>query len=100
MSEDLNKKVEISNISYDEYEYQDGDIVYLDPPYENTGDYGTVFDSQKFYDWCYSRPYQVWFSSYKISDKRFKLVFAKQLRCTLSSTNKNCKHFECLYTNK
>ena len=98
--ENLNKKVEISNISYYEYKYQDGDIVYLDPPYENTGDYGTVFDSQKFYDWCYSRPYQVWFSSYKISDKRFKLVFAKQLRCTLSSTNKNCKHFECLYTNK
>ena len=94
------EQLEISNISYDEYEYKDGDIVYLDPPYENTEDYGEKFDSQKFYDWCYSRPYQVWFSSYKISDKRFKLVFAKELRSTLSATNNNCMNFECLYTNK
>lgn len=98
--ERLNKTIEISNISYDKYEYQDGDIVYLDPPYENTEDYGEKFNSQKFYDWCYSRPYQVWFSSYKISDKRFKLVFAKELRSTLSSINNNCMNFECLYTNK
>lgn len=98
--ERLNKTIEISNISYDKYEYQDGDIVYLDPPYENTEDYGEKFNSQKFYDWCYSRPYQVWFSSYKISDKRFKLVFAKELRTTLSPINNNCMNFECLYTNK
>lgn len=98
--ERLNKTIEISNISYDKYEYQEGDIVYLDPPYENTEDYGEKFDSQKFYDWCYSRPYQVWFSSYKISDKRFKLVFAKELLSTLSATNNNCMNFECLYTNK
>lgn len=98
--ERLNKTIEISNISYDKYEYQDRDIVYLDPPYENTEDYGGKFNSQKFYDWCYSRPYQVWFSSYKISDKRFKLVFAKELRSTLSSINNNCINFECLYTNK
>lgn len=98
--ERLNKTIEMSNISYDKYEYQEGDIVYLDPPYENTGDYGEKFDSQKFYDWCYSKPYKVWFSSYKISDKRFKLIFAKQLRTSLSVTNNNCINFECLYTNK
>ena len=98
--EQLNKIIEISNISYNKYEYQEGDIVYLDPPYENTRDYGEKFDSQKFYDWCYSRSYQVWFSSYKISDKRFKLVFARQQRSTLSATNNNCMNFECLYTNK
>ena len=93
------ERLQISNISYTDYKYQEGDIVYLDPPYEGTKDYGNVFDSKQFYDWCISRPYQVWFSSYKISDKRFKLVYAKQHRGILSTTNKTI-NFECLYTKK
>lgn len=96
---DTNEKLEISNINYTDYKYQEGDIVYLDPPYEGTADYGNVFDSKQFYDWCISRPYQVWFSSYKISDKRFRLVYARELFNSLNSDNV-CFNFECLYTNK
>lgn len=98
--ERLERQIEVSNISYEKYKYQNGDIVYLDPPYEGTAQYDEVFNFEKFYDWVASRPYQVWFSSYKISDKRFKLVFARQQRSTLSATNNNCMNFECLYTNK
>lgn len=50
-------------------------------------------------DWGIPRPYQVWFSSYKISDKRFRLVYARELFNSLNSDNV-CFNFECLYTNK
>ena len=93
-------KLHFSNFSYLDYIYQDGDIVYCDPPYENTNDYGSKFDHKQFYDWCYSRPYQVFFSSYKISDNRFNLIFAKQLNSTLSSSSNYTLNFECLYSNK
>jgi hypothetical protein len=85
--------------SYDDYEFQEGDVVYCDPPYEATAEYKGGFDTQAFYDWVYSRPYQVWFSSYKISDKRFKMVWAKRLRTSLGQGNQ-AVNFECLYTNK
>ena len=93
-------KLSFSNISYLDYIYQDGDVVYCDPPYENTADYGSKFDHKQFYDWCFSRPYKVFFSSYKISDNRFNLIFAKQLNSTLSSSSNYTLNFECLYSNK
>ena len=82
-----------------DYEYKEGDIVYIDPPYESETDYDGGFDFQKFYDWVYSQPYQIWFSGYKISDKRFKMVWARELRSTYGTGNQ-AVNFECLYTNK
>lgn len=81
------------------FQYQEGDVVYIDPPYESEADYDGGFDFQKFYDWVYSQPYQVWFSGYKISDKRFKMVWARELRSSYGIGNK-AVNFECLYTNK
>lgn len=84
--------------SYAEYQYQDGDIVYCDPPYENTADYGNTFDHEAFYEWVHTRPYQVWFSSYQ-GVKGFRLVWAKQLRSSLGAGNSSV-NYECLYTNR
>ena len=84
--------------SYAEYQYQDGDIVYCDPPYENTADYGNTFDHESFYEWVHTRPYQVWFSSYQ-GVKGFRLVWAKQLRSSLGAGNSSI-NYECLYTNR
>ena len=77
--------IEITEGSYEEYAYKPGDIVYCDPPYENyrSDAYGR-FDSQKFYDWVASRPYQVFFSSYNITDSRFKAVWQKDKRALTS----------------
>jgi site-specific DNA-adenine methylase len=94
------EQLEITNIDYKQYQHKDGDIVYLDPPYESTAEYGQSFDHKAFYDWVYTRPYQVWFSSYKISDNRFKMVWAKRLRGTLGGAKNDSINFECLYTNK
>ena len=91
--------LQITCADYRDYQYRDGDVVYLDPPYEGTAGYNEEgFDHKAFYDWCASRPYQVWFSSYKISDDRFKLVWAKRLRGTFAGAQDNY-NFECLYTN-
>lgn len=84
-----------------EYEYRDGDIVYIDPPYEDSECYDERnFNHTKFYDWVYSRPYQVWFSSYDISDKRFSRKNVCELASTFSSTNNARRKIEYLYSNK
>lgn len=95
--ERLERHIEMSCKSYSEYEYQDGDIVYCDPPYEGTEDYGTTFDHQAFYEWVATRPYKVWFSSYQ-GVKGFKLVWAKRLRSSYGEGNKSV-NYECVYTN-
>lgn len=95
------QKIEFSSKSYEDYNYRDGDIVYCDPPYEGTEKYCKEgFDHRSFYDWVASRQYQVWFSSYGISDDRFFPVWKKNRRSCLSSTNKSLIKEEVIYTNK
>ena len=67
--------------SYLDYVYENGDVVYCDPPYEGTGNYDKKdFNHAEFYDWVASRPYKVYFSSYEISDKRFYKVWSEKKR--------------------
>ena len=93
-------KVSVTCGGYLDYEYQEGDVVYCDPPYENTrcDGYGESFDSQQFYDWVASRPYQVFFSSYDITDKRFPVVWEKDLIETFSHERNARK--ERIYSNR
>ena len=96
---DKGERLEFTVGSYEYYEYQDGDIVYCDPPYEGTADYGDYFDHDKFYDWVRSRPYRVFFSSYKIS-REFPQVYAIKIKSSFDNGNKSEGNFEILYTNK
>lgn len=77
-------------------------VLYCDPPYEATAEYKEgSFDSKAFYDWVASQPYPVYFSSYKISDARFKLVKAINTRSLLAAayTDKPSYNYENLYWN-
>ena len=75
------QSLEVKQGSYLDYVYEDGDIVYCDPPYEGTRNYDkTDFNHAEFYDWVASRPYKVYFSSYEISDKRFYKVWSEKKR--------------------
>lgn len=94
----LEQHFSFSCCGYEDYEYQDGDVVYCDPPYEGTADYGASFDHGRFYEWVKTRPYQVWFSSYQ-GVKGFRVVWAKQLRSSLGAGNSSI-NFECVYTNR
>ena len=99
------QRLEVSNISYEQYKYRDGDIVYCDVPYEQTDkkscdDYGVNFNSLEFYEWVKAQPYQVFFSSYEISDDSFYSVKVKTI-CSLIGANTNDKKVnEYLYSNK
>ena len=95
------ERLEITNKSYEDYEYEEGDVVYIDPPYENTKGYNEEeFDHQKFYDWVASREYEVYFSSYEISDtKRFKKVWCKEKR-SLMCRAKYTYNNEYIYTQR
>ena len=94
------ERLEINCGSYLDYEYREGDIVYCDPPYEGTAEYAGGFDSKQFYDWVMSRPYQVWFSSYQISDKRPRMVWAKGKTNLMAGANGQKQNYECIYTNR
>lgn len=89
-----------ANMDYRQYEYQKGDIVYCDIPYEGTEDYGIKFDHNAFYDWAESRTYPVYFSSYPTYNDRFELIWAKKHLSTLCATDNNVISYECLYWNR
>lgn len=90
--------IEIINKSYSDYIYRPGDVVYCDPPYENTTGYGSEFNHRRFYNWVASRDYPVYFSSYDISDQRFTCIWQRLKTVTLQG-GAGTKKIEKLYTN-
>lgn len=94
------ERLQINNGSYLDYPYKDGDVVYCDPPYQGAKDYGTEFDHKQFYDWVASRPYQVFFSSYQITDDRFKIIWQTTKQSLMNSGSGQFTVTEFLYTNK
>ena len=90
--------------SYTEYEYEDGDVVYCDPPYDNRKNkrnyYSCDFDFSAFLDWVATRDYPVYFSSYPIEDGRFELVWNKEKNTAFPAQNNGVRNLECLYRNK
>lgn len=95
-------KLEITNKSYEDYSYQYGDIVYCDIPYENgtqVNRYSQNFDFKKFYDWAFDADFPVYFSSYEISDDRFKSELIKIKTSTLTVYNDK-KVNEYIYMNQ
>lgn len=99
------QRLEISNIDYKEYKYQEGDVVYCDVPYEkiekgNCDDYGVEFNSKEFYKWVKEQPYQVFFSSYEISDDNFYKVKIKSIMSLIGADTNGQFVNEYLYSNK
>ena len=99
------QRLEALNIDYRDYEYQEGDVVYCDVPYEQMGkgkcdDYGVDFNSLEFYEWAKSRPYQVFFSSYEISDDSFEKVKVKSVASLIGANTNGQKVNEYLYSNQ
>ena len=56
------RKVFTSNESYSNVEIPSNSVVYADPPYAGTKDYGYRFDSEAFWEWCRTRDFPVWIS--------------------------------------
>lgn len=77
-------------------------VIYCDPPYENTNEYKEGgFNSKRFYDWVAAQTVPVYFSSYKVTDTRFKLVKAINTRALLDHRQRDAApyNFENVYWN-
>lgn len=99
------QRLEVCNMSYEAYEYEPGDVVYCDVPYEQMGkarctDYGVTFDSLAFYKWAKEKPYQIFFSSYEISDDSFYKVKVKSVQSLIGANTNGKMVNEYLYSNK
>lgn len=96
-------ELEVTNKSYTDVEISGAKpVLFCDPPYEGTAEYReSGFDHKSFYDWVASRDYPVYFTSYEISDDRFKRVKAINTRSLLAaSQTKTLKYnYENIYWN-
>lgn len=93
--------IEVNNDTYLSYNYKKGDIVYCDPPYENTHcDAYRGFNNAEFFDWVASRPYQVFFSEYEHDylNDRFYKVWQTEKREMF--TSQRAIHLETIYSNQ
>ncbi len=87
--------------SYEQYQWQEGDVVYCDIPYEGTDCRGySNFDNKAFYEWAISRPYEVYVSSYKISDERFTEVWNTEKGVLSNQFGTSNKTVERIFCNK
>ena len=95
----LESIVETSSISYDDYEYRNGDVVYCDPPYKNTHGYGIKFDTDAFWEWCRTRDYPVYVSEYQ-APSDFASIWSKEKRVLLSRESLTAHSVEHLFVHK
>ena len=91
--------IETSNISYTDYVYCDGDVVYCDPPYKNTIDYGIRFDSDAFWEWASTRSYPVYVSEYQAPED-FVSIWNKEKRVLLDRESLAAPRTEHLFVHK
>ena len=68
-----------STDDYRNYVYHDGDVVYCDPPYAGTADYGRGFDHEAFWQWCRTRDFPVYVSEYRAPED-FISIWCKEKR--------------------
>ena len=91
--------IETSSISYADYAYRDGDVVYCDPPYKNTKDYGIKFDSDAFWEWARTRDYPVYVSEYQAPED-FVSNWSKEKRSILNDKSPTAPRTEHLFVHK
>ena len=91
--------IETYNISYADYEYRDGDVVYCDPPYKNTQEYGIRFDSDAFWEWARTRNYPVYVSEYQAPED-FVSIWSKEKRVLFNGESLTAPRVEHLFVHK
>lgn len=92
-------RLETSSLSYDDYVYRDGDVVYCDPPYNGTDGYGIGFDSAAFWEWARTRNYPVYVSEYQAPED-FVSIWSREKRSLLCSTGLTAPKIEHLFLHK
>lgn len=91
--------IETSSISYADYKYCEGDVVYCDPPYKNTYGYGIEFNTDAFWKWARTRDYPVYVSEYQ-APSDFVSVWSKEKRVLLNGESLTAPRVEHLFVHK
>ena len=79
----------VSAESYENVLIPKNSLVYADPPYIGTENYGSgEFDYDAFYNWLRSVPYPVYVSEYHMPDDFIPIAKTK-LQCTLNDSSSN-----------
>ena len=61
--------IDFTSFDYRDYQHEEGDVVYCDPPYAGTEKYdGREFDHDDFWEWVRTRDYPVYVSEYSAPD--------------------------------
>ena len=92
-------KLNFSSLDYRKVEILPNSVIYCDPPYAGTGDYGNNFNSKDFLDWAANINAPVYISEYEIKDPRFKLIYSVDKRSMLSQDKYVGNKAERLYWN-
>lgn len=93
------EQLQFYNLDYRSVEIKESSVVYCDPPYIGTADYGSNFNHQDFYDWAANQGNPVFISEYELKDSRFKCVFKTDKRSLLSSNKKMNTKQEKVFVN-
>lgn len=72
------QSLQITGVSYDEIEILPNSVVYCDPPYRGTRNYGFEFDSDRFFQWASDIPFPVYISEYSAPDDFISIASVKK----------------------
>ena len=95
------ERLNITNLSYEQVEINtpiNETIIYLDPPYKNTGQYQHIIDYDNLLNWINKSPYKIYLSSYEFEGLHECHIISH--RSTLSPTNNSKNVKEKIYCNK
>lgn len=93
------QRLNTTNKDYKDLKFQTNSVIYCDPPYKNTADYGVKFNHDEFYEWALNQNNSVYISEYS-APKDFKLVKQISHISILSASNNNKQVIENLYWNR
>lgn len=95
------QRLKFYTTSYDQVPILPNSIIYCDPPYKDTGDYGNEFNHNAFLDWCDKQDSAVFISEYKIDDQRFRLINGVRKKAKfVNSKDKGVFKMEQIYLNR
>lgn len=92
--------LEFSSIDYADFQAEKGDIIYCDPPYENTEKYIKGVNHNSFFEFALSNKNAVFVSEYQdLSKYGFIKVFEIEKRQLLNKNSETKKNVEFLFWN-
>lgn len=96
--ERLGRLQRLERLDYSEVQIEDNSLIYCDIPYNETNQYKTEFDHERFYKWAEQQD-NIFISEYEMPDNFIELYSFKR-HITMSANKKSHGKNERLFTNR